>query len=49
MKIIDTVNELISNNEFKHRRHPGIIKLKRVEQPSWLIKTIKNILHGNKL
>ncbi|XP_006624305.2 methyltransferase-like protein 17, mitochondrial [Apis dorsata] len=45
MKIIDTVNELISNNEFKHRRHPGIIKLKRVEQPSWLIKTIKNILH----
>ncbi|KAG6804124.1 methyltransferase-like protein 17, mitochondrial [Apis mellifera caucasica] len=45
MKVIDSVNELISNNEFKHRQHPGIIKLKRIEQPSWLIKTIKNILH----
>lgn len=49
MKVIDSVNELISNNELKHKHHPGISKPRQVEQPSWLAGAVRDILYGNKL
>lgn len=49
MKVIDTVDELLSNNRLKHKQHPGILKPRQVEQPSWLANTVRNILRGNKL
>ncbi|CAK9798147.1 Methyltransferase-like protein 17, mitochondrial [Anthophora quadrimaculata] len=44
MKVIDTVNDLLSNNELKHKCHPGKIKPKQVEQPAWLKNTVLKIL-----
>lgn len=49
MKVIDTVNEVLSNDRLKHKHHPGILKPRQVEQPSWLANTVRKILHGNKL
>lgn len=44
MEVIDTVDELLSNNRLKHKQHPGILKPRQVEQPSWLANTVRNIL-----
>ncbi|CAK9802665.1 Methyltransferase-like protein 17, mitochondrial [Anthophora plagiata] len=44
MKVIDTVNDLLSNNELQHKCHPGIMKPKQVEQPAWLKDTVLKIL-----
>lgn len=49
MKVIDTVDELLSNNRLKHKQHPGILKPRQVEQPSWLADTVQKLLRGNKL
>lgn len=49
MEVIDTVNELISSNRLKHKQHPGILKPRQVEQPSWLADAVRDILYGNKL
>ncbi|CAL7933606.1 unnamed protein product [Xylocopa violacea] len=47
MKIVDTVDRLISNNELKHRHHPGVTKPKFIEQPNWLENTVRIILREN--
>ncbi|XP_076679794.1 ribosome assembly protein METTL17, mitochondrial isoform X1 [Andrena cerasifolii] len=44
MKVIETVDELISNEELRYKHHPGIIKPKQVEQPEWLLKTVRTIM-----
>ena len=44
MKVIETVDELITNEELKHKHHPGIIKPRQVEQPQWLLKTVRTIM-----
>ncbi|XP_060831957.1 methyltransferase-like protein 17, mitochondrial [Bombus pascuorum] len=45
MEVIDTVNKSLSNNRLKHKEHPGILKPRQVQQPSWLADTVRNILH----
>ncbi|XP_017881519.1 methyltransferase-like protein 17, mitochondrial isoform X2 [Ceratina calcarata] len=49
MQLIQSVDELITNNELKHKHHPGIRKPREVEQPSWLLNAIKIILHDEKI
>ena len=47
MKVINDVNELFSNKNLKYKEHPGIMKPRLVDQPSWLQNTVLKILHGN--
>lgn len=45
MKVINDVNELLSNKNLKHKEHPGIMKPRLVDQPSWLQNTVLKVLH----
>ncbi|KAK9298295.1 hypothetical protein QLX08_008306 [Tetragonisca angustula] len=45
MKVINDVNELFSNKNLKYKEHPGIMKPRLVDQPSWLQNTVLKILH----
>lgn len=47
MKVINDVNELLSNKNLKHKEHPGIMKPRLVNQPNWLQNTVLKVLHGN--
>ncbi|XP_076241411.1 ribosome assembly protein METTL17, mitochondrial [Calliopsis andreniformis] len=49
MKVIDTIDEQISNAEIKHRQHPGIMKPRKVDQPSWLLPSLKTIIKDETL
>ncbi|CAD1480449.1 unnamed protein product, partial [Heterotrigona itama] len=44
MKVINDVNELLSSKNIKHKEHPGIMKPRLVDQPSWLQDTILKVL-----
>ncbi|XP_043248160.1 methyltransferase-like protein 17, mitochondrial [Colletes gigas] len=44
MKVVDNIDELLLNNELKHRNHPGVIKPRQVQQPTWLSNAIKIVL-----
>ncbi|XP_076622123.1 ribosome assembly protein METTL17, mitochondrial isoform X2 [Colletes latitarsis] len=49
MKVADNINELLLNNELKHRNHPGIIKPRQVQQPPWLLNVIKIVLTDERI
>ncbi|XP_054012169.1 methyltransferase-like protein 17, mitochondrial [Hylaeus anthracinus] len=49
MRVVDTVNEQLTNEELKHRHHPGKLRLSYVQQPSWLLDTILDLLKDGKI
>ncbi|XP_053971292.1 methyltransferase-like protein 17, mitochondrial [Hylaeus volcanicus] len=44
MRVVDTVNEQLTNKELKHKHHPGKSKLSYIQQPSWLLHTVLDFL-----
>ncbi|XP_076649161.1 ribosome assembly protein METTL17, mitochondrial [Halictus rubicundus] len=49
LMVPDSLNEKLSNEDIKHRLHPGIIKPKVAEQPDKLYETIRTFLRDKHL
>lgn len=45
-RLTESVNNLIDNNELKHRQHPGIIKKNVISLPTPIFDAINTILEG---
>lgn len=47
VKVMDHLDELLTQNELKHKNHPGIIKPRLIHQPKWLTDAARIILEDD--